>query len=87
MDTESLFRLFSMTKPIVSVAVLMLNEQGRLLLNDPVEKYLPEFANATVAEGKLSDAVAANRLLATSFRRAIDNTLIRFEIRHDYEPW
>ena len=61
MDTESLFRLFSMTKPIVSVAVLMLNEQGRLLLNDPVEKYLPEFADATVAEGKLSDAVAANR--------------------------
>ena len=61
MDTESLFRLFSMTKPIVSVAVLMLNEQGKLLLTDPVQQYLPEFAGTLVAEGKLSDAVAPNR--------------------------
>jgi CubicO group peptidase (beta-lactamase class C family) len=38
-----------MTKPIVSVAVMMLMEQGKLLLNDPVAKYLPEYANQKVA--------------------------------------
>jgi CubicO group peptidase (beta-lactamase class C family) len=48
MRTDSLFRLFSMTKPIVSVAVLMLNEQGRLLLNDPVTNYIPSFAETEV---------------------------------------
>lgn len=61
MSNDSLFRLFSMTKPIVSVAALMLNEQGKLLLNDPISKYLPEFAGVMVAEGKLADAAAANR--------------------------
>lgn len=48
MDTDSLFRLFSMTKPIVSVAAMMLNEQGKLLLNDPVSTYIPAFAETRV---------------------------------------
>lgn len=49
MAVDSIFRIYSMTKPIVSVAVMMLMEQGRLLLADPVEKYLPEFAGQQVA--------------------------------------
>lgn len=44
MAVDSIFRIYSMTKPIVSVAAMMLMEQGRLLLSDPVSKYLPEFA-------------------------------------------
>ena len=48
MRRGSIFRIYSMTKPIVSVALMMLVEQGRLLLRDPVAKYLPEFANARV---------------------------------------
>jgi CubicO group peptidase (beta-lactamase class C family) len=44
MAVDSIFRIYSMTKPIVSVAAMMLMEQGRLLLTDPVSKYLPEFA-------------------------------------------
>lgn len=48
MATDSLFRLFSMTKPIVSVAALMLNERGELLLNDPVSKYIPAFGETQV---------------------------------------
>ena len=44
MAVNSIFRIYSMTKPIVSVAAMMLMEQGRLLLGDPVSKYLPEFA-------------------------------------------
>ena len=49
MAVDSIFRLYSMTKPIVSVAMLMLMEQGKFLLSDPVSKYLPEFANQQVA--------------------------------------
>lgn len=45
MRLDSLFRIYSMTKPIVSVAVMMLMEQGQLLLGDAVAKYLPEYAN------------------------------------------
>lgn len=49
MTVDSIFRIYSMTKPLVSVAVMMLVEQGRVLLSDPVEKYLPEFARPQVA--------------------------------------
>jgi CubicO group peptidase (beta-lactamase class C family) len=49
MATNALFRIYSMTKPVTSVAAMMLVEQGKLLLNDPVAKWLPEFANAQVA--------------------------------------
>ena len=49
MKKDSIFRLFSMTKPIVSVAIMRLLEQGRLLLSDPVAQYLPEFVNQQVA--------------------------------------
>jgi CubicO group peptidase (beta-lactamase class C family) len=44
MAADALFRIYSMTKPIVSVAVMMLVERGKVLLGDPVAKYLPEFA-------------------------------------------
>jgi CubicO group peptidase (beta-lactamase class C family) len=49
MAKDAIFRIYSMTKPLVSVAVMMLMEQGQLLLSDPVEKYLPEFAGQKVA--------------------------------------
>jgi len=48
MAHNSLFRVFSMTKPIVSVGIMMLLEDGHFLLNDPVAKYIPEFANQKV---------------------------------------
>ena len=48
MRADSIFRIYSMTKPIVSVALMMLAEQGRVLLRDPVAKYLPEFVRARV---------------------------------------
>ena len=48
MRKDSIFRIYSMTKPIVSVALMQLAEQGKLLLRDPVAKYLPEFADAKV---------------------------------------
>lgn len=48
MQSDAMFRICSMTKPITSVAVMMLYEEGRFLLDDPVSKYLPEFKNPKV---------------------------------------
>jgi CubicO group peptidase (beta-lactamase class C family) len=49
---ETIFRIYSMTKPIVSVAAMQLVEEGKLGLEDPVSKYIPEFANPKVLVGK-----------------------------------
>ncbi|WP_332750713.1 serine hydrolase domain-containing protein [Hydrogenophaga sp.] len=49
MCTDAIFRIYSMTKPIVSVAAMMLVEQGRLLLSDPVGRYVPGFLQQQVA--------------------------------------
>jgi CubicO group peptidase (beta-lactamase class C family) len=48
MKPDSIFRIYSMTKPIVTVAAMMLVEEGRLALSDPVSKYLPEMAGMKV---------------------------------------
>ena len=52
MTPDALFRVYSMTKPIVSVATLMLVEEGRLGLADPVSRYLPEFKGLQVGVEK-----------------------------------
>ncbi len=49
MQTDAIFRLASMTKPITSIAVMMLHEEGRFLIDDPISKFLPEFKDAKVA--------------------------------------
>src|SRR5579862_7479713 len=49
MRADTLFRMASMTKPITAVAVLMLMEEGKLILSDPVSKFIPEFKNPRVA--------------------------------------
>lgn len=48
MALDSIFRIFSMTKPIVSVGIMALVEDGHLLLGDPVAKFIPEFADQKV---------------------------------------
>jgi CubicO group peptidase (beta-lactamase class C family) len=48
MPADAIFRIYSMTKPIVSVAIMMLAEEGKLLLADPIHKYMPEFAGLKV---------------------------------------
>ena len=47
---DSLFRMASQTKPVTAVAAMILLEQGKFWLDDPIEKYLPEFADITVGE-------------------------------------
>jgi CubicO group peptidase (beta-lactamase class C family) len=48
MAKDSIFRIFSMTKPIVSVGIMMLLEEGHFLLSDPVAKFIPEFSEQKV---------------------------------------
>jgi len=50
LKTDDLFRIYSMTKPIVSVATMMLVEQGKVALTDPVSKFIPAFADTKVLE-------------------------------------
>jgi CubicO group peptidase (beta-lactamase class C family) len=49
MAKDTIFRIYSMTKPITSVAAMMLWEEGRFLLSDPIAKYLPELSELQVA--------------------------------------
>jgi CubicO group peptidase (beta-lactamase class C family) len=58
MTPRSLFRIYSMTKPVTAVAVMMLHEEGRFRLDDPVSKYLPEFAAVRVGAGEAARAPA-----------------------------
>ena len=51
MTERSLFRVYSMTKAVTAVAVMMLVEEGQLQLSDPASKFLPEFKKVTVQEG------------------------------------
>jgi CubicO group peptidase (beta-lactamase class C family) len=63
MAHDTIFRIFSMTKPIVSVGIMMLLEDGHSLLSDPVAKFIPEFAETKVGvehNGKL-ELVPASR--------------------------
>ena len=55
MARDSIFRIFSMTKPITGVAMMMLYEEGKWRLNDPVSRYIPEFANLKVYVGDHPD--------------------------------
>jgi CubicO group peptidase (beta-lactamase class C family) len=52
LNRKSIVRIYSMTKPITSVAVMQLVEQGKVDLDVPVSRYLPEFASLTVLQGK-----------------------------------
>ena len=50
MQKDTIFRIYSMTKPITGVAMMILFEEGKWQLNDPVSKYIPEFANLKVGK-------------------------------------
>ena len=64
MTRDTIFRIASMTKPVTSVAALMLMEEGKLRLDDPITKWMPEFANMRVlkeATGPVEDTYPAPR--------------------------
>jgi CubicO group peptidase (beta-lactamase class C family) len=64
METDTIFRLYSMTKPIASVALMMLYQEGRFQMSDPVSKYIPEFADLRVLrtpDAAIDDTVPLDR--------------------------
>jgi len=69
--TDALFRLYSMTKPIASVGLLTLYEQGKFRLTDPLDRYLPQFANVKVYKG--ADATGKPILAAPSRKPTIQD--------------
>jgi CubicO group peptidase (beta-lactamase class C family) len=65
MSDDTIFRIYSMSKPITSVAAMMLVEEGKLMLEEPVAKYIPAFANVKVGvEKKGEDGVVGLELEA-----------------------
>jgi CubicO group peptidase (beta-lactamase class C family) len=80
MREDAIFRIYSMTKPIVSLAALMLAEEGLLPLGDPVAKYLPEFAAQQVAVEE-----AGGARLEPAHRQATVHDLLRHTAGLTYE--
>jgi CubicO group peptidase (beta-lactamase class C family) len=66
MTTDTLFWIASMTKPITGVAVLMLQDEGRLSIADPVAKYVPEFAGLKTPSGRPANLTITQLLTHTS---------------------
>jgi CubicO group peptidase (beta-lactamase class C family) len=64
MKTDTIFRIASMTKPITSVAIMMLYEEGKLLLTDPVSKFIPAFKSMQVLEQGAEKPVPARRQIS-----------------------
>jgi CubicO group peptidase (beta-lactamase class C family) len=71
MRADALFRLYSMTKPVASVGLLTLYEQGKFRLTDPLDRYLPQFANVKVYKG--ADANGKPSLAAPSRKPTIQD--------------
>ena len=79
MTEDTIFRIYSMTKPITSVAVMMLYEEGHFFLNDPVAKYLPELAKLEI-QTETRDPETGEASLET--RTAKNPIRIRDLLRH-----
>jgi CubicO group peptidase (beta-lactamase class C family) len=71
MQADTIFRIASMSKAITSVATLMLLEEGKLLLGDPVSKFIPSFAKTTVIVAPPPGAVAGTPVSVVPAKRAI----------------
>ncbi len=80
MPLDAIFRIYSMTKPVVSVAAMMLMEQGKLQLSNPVSHYLPEYAAQQVAS-----LVGGTVQLQAVHQRATIKDLLRHTAGLTYE--
>ena len=77
MTNDTIFRIASMTKPIVTVAAMMLAEEGKLTLADPVSKFIPEFAETKVAVEKKNADGTNEVVLEPQFRPMTVQDLMR----------
>ncbi len=65
-NKDTLFRIYSMTKPVISVAAMSLVEDGLLQLDDPVAKYIPEFENLQVIDRETGETSAARNTMTVA---------------------
>lgn len=87
MQPDTLFWIASMTKPITGVAILMLQDQGKLRVTDPVAKYLPGFARLQTPSGRLANLNITHLLTHTSGLGEADSTnAARARTLADLEP-
>jgi CubicO group peptidase (beta-lactamase class C family) len=63
MAADTMFRIMSMTKPITATAVMILADDGKLSIDDPVEKYIPSFADAKLENGEAVSGLTIGHLL------------------------
>ena len=66
MQRDTIFRIYSMSKPITGVAMMMLFEEGKWRLDDPVSRYIPEFAKLQVHTGENADGTRSSRTHAAA---------------------
>lgn len=66
MQSDTIFWIKSMTKPVTGIALMMLHDEGKLHVDDPVAKYLPEFADLKTPSGKPANLTIADLLTHTS---------------------
>lgn len=71
MTTDAIFRIASMSKAVTSTAVMMLYEDGKLMLHDPVSKYIPEFKNSMVAVAPPEGSPAGTKFTMVKAKRPI----------------
>lgn len=91
MTDDTIFRIYSMTKPIVSTALMLLHEEGRFLVDQPIATYLPAFATLKVlqADGSLVDAArpitigdALSHTSGMTYDFMVDNQAAEFYREH-----
>lgn len=62
-DEQTIFRIYSMTKPIISVAIMTMVEDGMINLDDPVSKFIPEFGDLQIIDRETGDISAAKNVM------------------------
>ncbi len=77
MSLSSIFRIYSMTKPLVSVGAMMLHERGKIYLDEPLEKYIPDFKSMYV-----SKKVIENNIIVEAIVRSESKIKIHDLLRH-----
>jgi len=84
-NSQTIFRIHSMTKPIVSVAAMSLIEDGLLALDDPIEKYIPEFSNLRVIDRDSGEVRAARNSITVENLLTHESGLIQAIFSPDSE--
>ena len=84
-NSQTIFRIYSMTKPIVSVAAMSLIEDGLLGLDDPIEKYIPEFSDLQVTDRNSGEIRAAQKSITVENLLTHESGLIQAIFSPDSE--